>query len=104
MATWIKRELVGEIELDELSDGSKAILKQLSSPLKATLYYSKTAANKGSEGIKTFNLYKGSKFESKIKHIKNILTLPMYPGMEMEDIKYIKHILCEMHKKHWEHR
>ncbi|MBT4761796.1 MAG: GldG family protein [Bdellovibrionaceae bacterium] len=46
-----------EENLFTLSDGSKAILKQLTSPLKATLYYSKTAANKGSEGIKTFNLY-----------------------------------------------
>lgn len=40
--------------------------------------------------IPTFTLYKGSKFKSKIKYIKNILTLPMYPGMEKEDVEYIK--------------
>lgn len=39
--------------------------------------------------IPTFTLYKGSKFKSKIKYIKNILTLPMYPGMKKEDVECI---------------
>jgi dTDP-4-amino-4,6-dideoxygalactose transaminase len=40
--------------------------------------------------IPTFTLYKESKFKSKIKYIKNILTLPMYPGMKKRDVEYIK--------------
>ena len=43
--------------------------------------------------IPTFTLYKGSKFKSKINYIKNILTLPMYPGMKKEDVGYIRGII-----------
>lgn len=45
--------------------------------------------------IPTFTLYKGSKFRSKIKYIKNILTLPMYPGIKKEDIRLIRKIINE---------
>lgn len=40
-----------------LSKGSKQILQKLNQPLRAKLYYSKTAANKGTEGIRAFNTY-----------------------------------------------
>jgi ABC-2 type transport system permease protein len=40
-----------------ISDGSKKILKKLDSPVKLRLYYSKTAANKGTEGLRVFNNY-----------------------------------------------
>jgi len=45
--------------------------------------------------ITTFTLYKKNKFESKIKYINNILTLPLYPGLKKENIKYIKGIIYE---------
>jgi ABC-2 type transport system permease protein len=38
-----------------LSPGSKSLLAKLDSPIKLKLYYSKTAANKGSEGLRQFN-------------------------------------------------
>ncbi|MBT3981536.1 MAG: GldG family protein [Bacteriovoracaceae bacterium] len=40
-----------------LSDGSVSILKKLNAPIKLKFFYSKTAANKGSEGIRGFNNY-----------------------------------------------
>jgi len=43
--------------------------------------------------IPTFTLYKGSKFKSKTKHINNILTLPMYPGIRREDVDHIGEIV-----------
>ena len=43
--------------LYSLSEGSINILKKLRSPVNLTLYYSKTAANKGTEGIRAFNNY-----------------------------------------------
>lgn len=46
-----------EERLYSLSDGSKAILKKLNTPLVMKLYYSKTAANKGTEGIRAFSNY-----------------------------------------------
>ncbi|MCY4523794.1 MAG: GldG family protein [Halobacteriovoraceae bacterium] len=38
-----------------LSEGSLNILKKIDAPVKLTLYYSRTAANKGTEGLRTFN-------------------------------------------------
>ncbi|MCB0413007.1 MAG: GldG family protein, partial [Bdellovibrionales bacterium] len=46
-----------EEHLYTLSSGSKKILSKIGQPLKMKLYYSKTAANKGSEGIREFNNY-----------------------------------------------
>jgi len=46
-----------EEKLYTLSSGSKAILKKLNTPMKLKFYYSKTAANKGTEGIRAFNNY-----------------------------------------------
>lgn len=40
-----------------LSSGSRSILKKLSGVVQVKLYYSKTAANKGTEGIRSFNNY-----------------------------------------------
>ena len=44
-----------EESLYTLSDGTKSILSKLDSPIKLKLYYSKTAANKGTEGLRAFN-------------------------------------------------
>jgi ABC-2 type transport system permease protein len=38
-----------------LSGGTKSVLSKLDSPIKLKLYYSKTAANKGTEGLRAFN-------------------------------------------------
>lgn len=46
-----------EEKLYTLSQGTKSILSKVDSPIKLKLYYSKTAANKGSEGLRTFNNY-----------------------------------------------
>ncbi|MBL6990411.1 MAG: GldG family protein [Bacteriovoracaceae bacterium] len=40
-----------------LSKGTKAILKKINAKIDIKLYYSKTAANQGSEGIRYFNTY-----------------------------------------------
>ncbi|MDA8793754.1 GldG family protein [Bacteriovoracaceae bacterium] len=50
--------------LYSLSSGSENILAKLNSPIKLKLYYSKTAANKGTEGLRKFNNY---------LYVKNIL-------------------------------
>ena len=44
-----------EEKIYTLSEGSQSILKSLDSPLKLKLYYSKVAANKGSEALRAFN-------------------------------------------------
>ena len=44
-----------EESLYTLSKGTKSILAKLDSPIKLRLYYSKTAANKGTEGLRAFN-------------------------------------------------
>ena len=44
-----------EESLYTLSGGTKSILAKLDSPIKLRLYYSKTAANKGTEGLRAFN-------------------------------------------------
>ena len=44
-----------EEKLYTLSEGTKSILSKLDSPIKLRLYYSKTAANKGTEGLRVFN-------------------------------------------------
>ena len=46
-----------EENLYTLSAGTRSILTKLDSPVKLKLYYSKTAANKGTEGLRTFNNY-----------------------------------------------
>ena len=46
-----------EENLYRLSSGSINVVKKLNSPLRIKLYYSKTAANKGTEGIRAFNNY-----------------------------------------------
>lgn len=46
-----------EESLYTVSDGSKALMAALDSPVKLKLYYSKTAANQGTEGLRTFNNY-----------------------------------------------
>ena len=55
--SWLKRVKVDmtEEKLYTLSDGSKTILGKLNTPLTLKLYYSKTSANKGTEGLRTFN-------------------------------------------------
>jgi len=48
---------ITEQKLYTLSDGTKAILAKLNQPIKAKLYYAKTAALKGPDQIKYFNNY-----------------------------------------------
>jgi len=48
---------VTDQNLYTLSDGTKAILGKLNQPIKATLYYAKTAALKGPDQIRFFNNY-----------------------------------------------
>ena len=57
--SWLKRFKVDmtEEKLYTLSNGSKEILKKLNTPLTLKLYYSKTSANKGTEGLRIFNNY-----------------------------------------------
>ncbi len=56
-STLFKRARIDFTEegLYTLSQGTKSILSKLDSPIKLKLYYSKTAANKGTEGLRTFN-------------------------------------------------
>lgn len=61
-----------------LSNGTKSILKKLDSPIKLKLYYSKTAANKGTEGLRTFNnysLYVQDLLRQYVQNSRNNLTL-----------------------------
>jgi len=48
---------VTDQNLYTLSDGTKAILGRLNQPIKARLYYAKTAAMKGPDQIRYFNNY-----------------------------------------------
>ncbi len=48
---------VTDQKLYTLSDGTKAILGKLNQPIKAKLYYAKTAALKGPDQIRYFNNY-----------------------------------------------
>ena len=43
--------------------------------------------------ITTFRLYNRSDFKSKVKYINNILTLPLYPGMNKEDVEWIGKVI-----------
>lgn len=61
-----------------LSEGSRSILTRLDSPVKLKLYYSKTAANKGSEGLRSFNnhfRYVRELLREYVDHSKNNLDL-----------------------------
>ena len=67
-----------EENLYTLSEGTKSILSKLDSPIKLKLYYSKTAANKGSEGLRTFNnyyLHVQELLRQYVDHSRNNLTL-----------------------------
>jgi ABC-2 type transport system permease protein len=46
---------ITEENLYTLSPGTKSILSKIDSPMTLKLYYSKTAANKGTEGLRAFN-------------------------------------------------
>ena len=48
---------ITEQQLYKLSDGTKSILNKLNQPIKAKLYYAKTAALKGPDQIRFFNNY-----------------------------------------------
>ena len=67
-----------EESLYTLSDGTISILSKLDSPIKLKLYYSKTAANKGTEGLRTFNnhfLYVQELLRQYVDNSRNNLTL-----------------------------
>jgi len=65
-------------KLYALSKGSISVAQKLSSPLRIKLYYSKTAANKGTEGIRAFNnyfVYVKDLLSEYAAHSRNNLTL-----------------------------
>lgn len=65
-------------KLYTLSKGTKSILSKIDSPLKLKLYYSKTAANKGTEGLRAFNnhfLYVQDLLSQYVDNSRNNLTL-----------------------------
>lgn len=67
-----------EEKLYTLSGGTKSILSKLDSPIKLKLYYSKTAANKGTEGLRAFNNYFNyvrELLKEYVAHSRNNLTL-----------------------------
>lgn len=67
-----------EESLYTLSNGTKSILSKLDSSIKLKLYYSKTAANKGTEGLRAFNnhyLYVQELLRQYVGNSRNNLTL-----------------------------
>ena len=61
-----------------LSQGTVAILAKLDAPIKLKLYYSKTAANKGTEGLRSFNnhyLYVSELLRQYVDNSRNNLSL-----------------------------
>ena len=79
-SSWLKRFKVDmtEEKLYTLSNGSKDILKKLNTPLTLKLYYSKTSANKGTEGLRIFNnyfFYVKDLLEEYVAHSRNNLRL-----------------------------
>ncbi len=79
-STLLKRVRVDftEENLYTLSEGTKSILAKIDSPVKFKLYYSKTAANKGTEGLRTFNnhfLYVQELLEQYVTNSRNNLSL-----------------------------
>ena len=75
-----------------LSAGTQSILSKLDSPVRLKLYYSKTAANKGAEGLRSFNnyfVYIRELLRQYVAHSRNNLTLevidPRPDTVEEED-------------------
>lgn len=69
---------ITEEGLYTLSKGTKSILSKLDTPIKLKLYYSKTAANKGTEGLRAFNnhyLYVQELLRQYAGHSRNNITL-----------------------------
>ena len=67
-----------EENLYTLSPGTKSILSKLDAPIKLKLYYSKTAANKGTEGLRAFNnhyRYVQELLGQYVSHSRNNLTV-----------------------------
>ena len=61
-----------------LSEGTKSVLKKLDSPISMKFYYSKTASNKGTEGLRQFNnysLYVQDLLRQYVANSRNNLTL-----------------------------
>ena len=74
---WMKFDQTQE-NLYTLSEGTIHILKKLDSPVKLKLYYSKVAANKGSEALRGFNnhfYYVRELLKEYVRHSRNNLTL-----------------------------
>ncbi|MBF0208755.1 MAG: Gldg family protein, partial [Oligoflexia bacterium] len=72
-----------------LSNGTKSILKKMTTPVTLRLFYSKTAANKGSEGIREFNNYYAyvkELIEEYVSYSKNNIKLEIVdPRPDTED-------------------
>lgn len=79
-STLLKRARVDftQERLYTLSKGTKSILSKLDSQVKLKLYYSKTAANKGTEGLRVFNnhyLYVQELLRQYVANSRNNLSL-----------------------------
>ncbi len=85
-----------------LSQGSKNILKKINTPITLKLYYSKTAANKGTEGLRVFNnhfVYVRDLLEEYKKHSRNNIEVEVIdprPDTE-EESDAIAHGLRKFH-------
>lgn len=69
------------------------IIKQNHQEIKQKLKDAGVQTSKHYDLVPTFTLYKDSEFESRVKYINNILTLPLYSGMKGEDVKWIGRII-----------
>lgn len=61
--------------------------------IKQRLFEAKIQTSKHYDLIPSFTLYKDDQFKSKIKHIHQLLTLPLYPAMTINHIQMISQIL-----------
>jgi dTDP-4-amino-4,6-dideoxygalactose transaminase len=69
------------------------IVKARCMEIKAALKNSGVQTSKHYDLIPNFTLYKKSGFVSKVKFIDNIITLPLYPHLKKNDIKFICDII-----------
>ncbi len=96
LAVYITSTMFYRVKIDltdegiySLSKGSKTLLSKLDSPIRLKLYYSKTAANKGTEGLRAFNnyfLYVHDILKEYVANSRNNLTLEVIdPRPDTED-------------------
>lgn len=62
--------------------------------IKNKLFEAGIQTSKNYDLIPNFSIFNKNKFKSNVKLIDNILTLPMYPGLNLDDVKLIGKIIC----------